>query len=255
MPLPLDRPPAAAPPRPALAVVHAGVTYRVAVKRVGSARRFTLRVRAATRDAVLTMPPRASLRTARAFAERHAAWLVTRLDGLPSGIALAPGTVVPLRGVDHVIAYAPGRGGAAIVEVEVANPASMPRLVCRAGDPASVPGAVLEFLHREAKRDFARRVAHHAAAVGKAVRRVTLRDTRSRWGSCSSRGTLNFSWRLVLAPPLVLDYLVAHEVAHLVHLDHSPAFWTLCRGLAPHTETAERWLKLNGAALHRYGAA
>lgn len=86
------------------------------------------------------------------------------------------------------------------------------------------------------------------------MRGITLRDTRSRWGSCTARGTLNFSWRLILAPSFVLDYLAAHEVAHLVHLDHSPAFWAVVRRLFSDIETAEAWLKQHGASLHRYGA-
>jgi len=81
-----------------------------------------------------------------------------------------------------------------------------------------------------------------------------LRDTVSRWGSCSSTGGLNFSWRLILAPPFVLDYLAAHEVAHIVHMNHSPFFWKLVRRLHSGTDRAEAWLKLHGADLHRYGA-
>ena len=83
--------------------------------------------------------------------------------------------------------------------------------------------------------------------------RVTLRDTRSRWGSCTAQGALNFSWRLVLAPPHVLDYLAAHEVAHLVHMDHSPAYWAVAERLAPDLVVSEAWLKANGAGLHRFG--
>jgi predicted metal-dependent hydrolase len=85
-------------------------------------------------------------------------------------------------------------------------------------------------------------------------KRIVLRDTASRWGSCSSTGRLNFSWRLILAPPFVLDYLAAHEVTHIVHMNHSPLFWKLTRRLFPETDRAEAWLKANGAGLHRFGA-
>ena len=98
------------------------------------------------------------------------------------------------------------------------------------------------------KRGFAR----HTLALGKPHGRIAVRDTRSRWGSCSSKGTLSFSWRLVLAPPFVLDYLVAHEVAHLAHMNHSAAFWALARRLAPRMPEAELWLKVHGPVLHRY---
>ena len=252
------RPPARAVPKPperapapVLEVVHEGVTHRVLVKRVAAARRLTLRVRSADGTAVLTMPPGASLRGAQAFASRHAAWIGTRLAALPGRIPLLPGTDLPLRGIAHRLVHDAstlracqaglGPDGAPVLRVS-------PRLA----DPEA---AVLRFLMGEARRDLAAAVARHAAAVGRPVARITLRDTRSRWGSCSSRGTLNFSWRLILAPPLVLDYLAAHEVAHLVHMDHSDRFWQVTRGLAPAMDEAEDWLKRHGPALHRYGAA
>ena len=242
--------PSAAPERKTLEVTHAGAIHRVAVKRVATARRFTLRVRAADGAAVLTMPPRASMRSAQAFAARNAEWIGTRLAALPDRIALVPGAVVPLRGLDHRIALDPSTLRR-VQPGQDLDGAPVLRLSPRAPDPAS---AVLNFLAAEARADLAAAVARHAAAVGRPVARITLRDTRSRWGSCSSRGALNFSWRLILAPPLVLDYLAAHEVAHLVHMDHSADFWRVTRGLAPLTDEAEAWLKRHGPGLHRYGA-
>ena len=227
-------------------MVHAGVTHRVIVKRVASARRFTLRVRSADGLAVLTMPPRAAWKTAQAFAERHAEWIGTRLNALPERIPLVPGAVVPVRGVDHAIVLDPK----ALRRVSFAADEPAILVSAREPDPAK---AVLHLLMREARRDLEAAVTRHAAAAERTAARLTLRDTRSRWGSCSSRGTLNFSWRLILAPPLVLDYLAAHEVAHLVRMDHSDAFWAVVRRLAPHTDEAERWLKRHGAGLHRYG--
>jgi predicted metal-dependent hydrolase len=113
---------------------------------------------------------------------------------------------------------------------------------------------VLDFLRREARRDLEAAVTRHAAAVGRKVQGLALRDTRSRWGSCSGRGTLSFSWRLIMAPSHVLDYLAAHECAHLVHMDHSAAFWSVVERLMPDMARAEAWLKAHGPSLHRYGA-
>jgi len=251
MPSTIRSPALDGPTRPALEVVHGGVTHRVMVKRVASARRFTLRVRAASHEAVLTMPPRASLKTALAFAERHAEWIGTRLGALPGRIPLVPGTSVPLRGVEHHIVL----DRTVLRRVQpgtTADGSLVLRVASREADPAA---AVHGFLIDEARRDLASAVGRHASAVGRTVGRLTLRDTRSRWGSCSSRGTLNFSWRLVLAPPRVLDYLAAHEVAHLVHLDHSDAFWSLTRHLAPEMDGAERWLKAHGPGLHRFAVS
>ena len=235
--------------QPALQVMHDGVAHPVRLKRVATARRFTLRVRAADGAAVLTMPPRASLKSARDFAERNAEWIGTRLAALPDRIALLPGAVVPLRGLDHRVVVDP-KSLRRVQSGHDAAGAPVLRVSPRAADPAA---AVLCFLRGEAKADLAAAVARHAAAVDRPVARITLRDTRSRWGSCTARGALNFSWRLILAPPSVLDYLAAHEVAHLVHMNHSEDFWRETRRLAPHTDEAEAWLKRHGSALHRYG--
>jgi predicted metal-dependent hydrolase len=230
-------------------VIHSDAIYRVALKRLSSARRFTLRVRGATRDVVLTMPARSSLRSAREFAERHAAWIGARLARLPRPVTFEPFSVAPLRGTDHTIVHFPGARGVVWVEQREAGPT-----ICVAGDLAHVARRVADFLKREAREDLEAAVQRHCKALGLEARRITLRDTTSRWGSCSSTGALNFSWRLILAPPFVLDYLAAHEVAHFIHMNHSPAFWKVTHRLFPETDRAEQWLKTHGASLHRFGA-
>jgi predicted metal-dependent hydrolase len=122
------------------------------------------------------------------------------------------------------------------------------------GDAGQVRRRVVEFLKREAKRDLEWAVIRHTLAANVRAKAVRLRDQTSRWGSCSVDGHLSFSWRLVMAPPAVLDYLAAHEVSHLVELNHSYRFWHLCRALAPQTDAARTWLHQNGAALHAIGA-
>jgi predicted metal-dependent hydrolase len=121
------------------------------------------------------------------------------------------------------------------------------------GQEPHVSRRVLEYLKRQAKRDLETAVARYAVLLGKPIPKVTLRDTTSRWGSCSAKGSLSFSWRLILAPPFVLDYLAAHEMAHLVHMNHSARFWKLTRKLSSDTDRAEGWLKTHGASLHRFG--
>ena len=235
-----------------ITLVHAGETIIVALRRAPAARRFTLRVRFAARDAVLTMPSRASLRDARAFAERHAAWIATRLNRLPETIPFAHGSVVPLRGVDHSLVHLPGARGT--VWREEREDLATRFALCVAGQVEHVHRRVQDHFKREARADLEAAVARHTATLGLPPRCVGLRDPVSRWGSCSSSGSLNFSWRLIMAPPFVLDYLAAHEVAHLVHLDHSPRFWALARCLCAETDRAESWLSANGAHLHKYGA-
>jgi len=240
-----------------ITLAHADATIVVSLRRLASARRFTLRVRFAARDAVLTMPARASLREARDFAERHAAWIASRLNRLPETIPFAQGSVVPLRGVDHALVHRPGARGPVWIEAAAGDALASggPDLaLCVSGQPEHFHRRVRDYLKREARRDLESCVERHARALGLAPRGVGLRDPVSRWGSCSATGSLNFSWRLVMAPPFVLDYLAAHEVAHLVHLDHSRRFWALARRLCADADRAEGWLAAHGAHLHKYGA-
>ena len=238
-------------PEPAhLDVAHGGEVYRIAIARSTRSRRFTLRVRTASRDVLLTMPARAPLKAAREFAERHSAWIGVRLARLPRPVAFEPQAKAPLRGVDHTIVHRPGARGVVWVEPGEHGP-----LLCVAGERPHVPRRVADFLKREAVKDIEAAVARHAKGMGVQPKPIAVRDTVSRWGSCSSTGRLSFSWRLILAPPFVLDYLAAHEVAHMLHLNHSPKFWAVLGRASPDVKRAEAWLKAHGASLHRYGAA
>ncbi len=213
------------------------------------ARNYTLRVAGPARPPVLTMPRRGSLGEARRFLDRHSAWLTRQLERLPCPSPIADGARVPLRGISHLVRHAPGRRGT----VTVADDADQPALLV-AGDAAHLRRRVVDFLKREAKRDLETAVLGYAGRLGVKVTAIRLRDQTSRWGSCSTNGHLSFSWRLIMAPPTVLNYLAAHEVAHLRELNHSPRFWRLVELLCPETETARAWLNTEGAALHAVGA-
>jgi len=223
----------------------------VNLRRNPRARRYTLRVRAASRDVVLTIPARGTLKEALGFAQRHAGWVAVRLARLPDTIAFIPDAMFPLRGEPHRIAHRAGARGT--VWVETAEDGE--KLIAVAGDAAHVARRVEDFLKREAKRDLHEAAHRHAGALGVTITRVTLRDTASRWGSCASSGALSFSWRLIFAPGFVLDYLAAHEVAHRREMNHGARFWATVDRLFPGREAAELWLKKHGAELHRYGAA
>ena len=240
------------PPEPRTIEVAVGAdVYPIRVRRHPQARRYTLRIQAATREVVLTMPPRGSLREARDFAERHGGWIAARLKRLPEVVTFAHGTLVPLRGVDHRIDHR--RGARGTVWSEVGSDGV--RVLCVAGQAPHLDRRIGDFLRREARADLQAATGRYAAALGLSFKRITVRDQSSRWGSCSTTGVLSFSWRLILAPPYVLDYLAAHEVAHLVELNHSPRFWRLVRRLDPDFERAKRWLDVHGTDLHRYGLA
>ena len=232
-----------------LEVSHDGHVFRVGVRRRANARRMTLRVSNATGEVALTVPERTDLDAARRFARAHAGWIAARLARIPPRVAFEADAEIPLRGVPRRIVHRPELQAS----VEAVTDPDGQALIAVSVEPARLARAVRTFLAREARRDLAHCVGRHTAALGLAPRPIAVRDTRSRWGSCSSHGSLSFSWRLILAPPFVLDYLAAHEVAHLRELNHSQRFWRIVQGLCPRTDEAERWLKRHGADLHRYG--
>src|SRR5262249_39141630 len=159
--------------------------YQVRLRRHGQARRYTLRIHAASREVVLTMPPRGSVRQAREFAQKHGAWIAARLHRLPDAAPFAHGVLVPLRGLEHRIDHRPAAGGAVWIEA----PANE-RLICVAGAEPHLPRRVHDFLKREAKRDLEAASRRAAQALGVKIKRVSVRDQSSRWGSCSSTGVL-----------------------------------------------------------------
>jgi predicted metal-dependent hydrolase len=235
----------------AIQIVFDQAIYPVRIRRHRQARRYTLRIQATTREVILTMPPRGSLREAKEFAQKHGGWIAARLYRLPEAAPFADGTILPLRGVEHRIAHRPGVRGTVWAE----SGSDGECLLCVAGEAPHVDRRVSDFLRREALRDLEIASRRAAAELGVAIRRISVRDQSSRWGSCSITGVLSYSWRLILAPPFVLDYLAIHEVAHLIEMNHSPRFWRLVHGLCPDAGRAKVWLDAHGTDLHRYGLA
>jgi predicted metal-dependent hydrolase len=230
-------------------IVFDRAVYLVRVRRHRQARRYTLRIQAATREVVLTIPPRGSLNEARDFAQKHGSWIAARLGRLPKAAPFTHGAAVPLRGVHHRIVHRRCVRGTVWTETTDVGE----RLLCVAGEAPHVNRRVSEFLRREAKRELEAASRRFGAELGVTVKKIAVRDQSSRWGSCSTTGSLSFSWRLILAPPFVLDYLAAHEVAHLVEMNHSQRFWRLVSRLCPSHERAKVWLDVHGTDLHRYG--
>lgn len=233
-----------------LTVAFGEDVFEVTLRRNAKARRYTLRVQSATREIVLTLPPRGSLRQAREFAERNAAWIATRMAQLPVPMPFIDGGLVPVRGVEHRISHRPESRGTVWVE---GGETGVP-LLCVTGDRPHLERRVRDYLKKEARRDLDAASRRAALALGATLKRVSIRDQSSRWGSCSTTGVLSYSWRLILAPPFVLEYLAAHEAAHLVEMNHSRAFWRQVERICPDFRRAKSWLDKNGADLHRYGA-
>lgn len=210
----------------------------------GRARRLTLRIEAGGRGLRVTVPPGLRHGEVERFLDRHRGWLEARLAKLPDRPQVRPGIRLPLRGRPHLIVHEPGRRGT----VSVGEQDGTPALIVH-GERGHLPRRLADFLKREARRDIEALVAKHTATVGRPARAIRYKDTSSRWGSCTADGTLSFSWRIMMAPPTVIDYLVAHEAAHLREMNHGPKFWALCRALCPRTDEARAWLKRNGNAL------
>jgi hypothetical protein len=219
------------------------------VRRHRRARRIVLRVDGARDEAVLTLPWRVPLREGLAFAHERRDWLAARLADLPPRVPFAAGAILPLGGEPHRIEHVPDPvRKLGVVRVEDGA-------IRIAGKPEHLARRLADWLKAEAKRVLAPLVKEKAARLGVAVGRITVRDTRTLWGSCSAKGDVSLCWRLVLAPPAVADYVCAHEVAHMKIRGHGARFWKLVRDLADDMDAARRWLAQHGEALQRYGGA
>ncbi len=223
-----------------------GEPVPLAVKRHARARRLTLRLDPASGRFHLVLPRGVPLREGLDFARRRSTWILHQLGSLPPRVPFADGAVIPLLGRPHRIEHRPTARGAVWREAEA---------LCVAGSAEHLPRRVGDYLKKEARAELGDRARQKSRRVGRRIARVSLRDTQSRWGSCSRDGRINFSWRLILAPESVLDYVVAHEVAHLIHMDHSREFWRLVDRLTADVPKSKAWLRRHGAGLLRYGGS
>jgi predicted metal-dependent hydrolase len=245
-----------------------GLDVPMLLRRSARARRFSLQVSEARRGAVLTMPVYSSFADADEFLSRHLDWLKERVADLPKPVPFTDGAVIPLRGFAHVLRFAGAVRRRGVVWAEEPEDAKiapawptgprvdawrLPRLHI-AGVKEHAPRRLSDWLRRQAHCDLKLRADLHAKRLNLQPKRIFVRDQTTRWGSCSTSGALSFSWRLVLAPPFVLDYLAAHEVAHLAHMNHGPRFWALVARTMPRHEEARNWLSKHGSSLHAYGA-
>ena len=213
------------------------------VRRHPRARRLTLRIDRTGRGVVITIPSGTDLSEGLEFAHRQSGWLLDRLEKSAPPILVDDGTTVPFLDSPHRIRHAPGRRGVVTRrngEIHVS------------GRPEHLKRRLFDWLKQEARRKLGDASREKAAIIGKTVGRVSVRDTRSRWGSCSAAGNLSFCWRLILAPEFVLDYVAAHEVAHLAEKNHGPRFWKLVGDLTADADRARAWLRVHGEDLHRY---
>lgn len=213
----------------------------IVLKRSARARRFSLRVSRLDGRVTLSLPARAREAEAMAFARAQEGWIRETLADMPQRAGVGIGSVLPVEG--RMLLLAPGAGRAVRVEDDS---------LLIPGDPAQAGARAGAFLRALARERLVAASDRYAAMIGRRVERVTLRDTRSRWGSCAQDGALMYSWRLIMAPVSVLDYVAAHEVAHMQEMNHSAAYWEVVDRLYPGWQVQRKWLHAEGQALHQY---
>ncbi|MET3589016.1 putative metal-dependent hydrolase [Bartonella silvatica] len=214
------------------------------------ARRLTLRVDMRGQRICVTTPPAVSLCVVQAFVEKHRSWIESRFTHAQNShqdFYLKEGSTIPILGIAHTIRHKAGRGITEIVTGDMEQGAQ----IIVYGHLEHLPRRVADILKKQAELIITPLVGYYAHKVERKVKSICYKDTRSRWGSCSIRGNLSFSWRLIMAPKEIVEYVVAHEVAHLIEMNHGPKFWDLCERLYPGSKTHRAWLKENGHMLQK----
>ena len=229
-------------------VTKSGKTVNVRFEINPKARRLILRLDERKREAVAVAPSKRKIGEAAEFARDRVEWIAEHLQALPEQVSLQDGAQFMLRGEPCEISL---EGSGRVAKLEIGPP-----LMLRVpGDSSTTGQRVERYLRKSAKSDLSDAVIRYCEQLGVEARRVTVKDTRSRWGSCTSDGRLAFSWRLIMAPNEVLEYVAAHECAHLLEMNHSPAFWAHVETCRPSWKAERAWLRKHGRDLHAVHAA
>lgn len=213
------------------------------------AKKLIVKVDPVAGEILVTAPSKRTLPDAIAFAHERADWIAGQMKNALRAKAFAAGAMIPYRGVDHLIIQSGGPRTPVRLDYAV-RPA-----IHVGGDAEHINRRLTDWLKKQAREVLIERADYYTTRLGQKRGSIRIRDTRTRWGSCSSDGAISFSWRLILAPPEILNYVAAHECAHLVHMNHSPAFWRLLSTLDVDARTASTWFSEHGPALFAYGAS
>nr|WP_246328748.1 SprT family zinc-dependent metalloprotease [Brevundimonas lenta] len=212
------------------------------------ARRPSIRIDGRAGEAVVVAPTERRLTEAVAFARTKSAWMRERLAERPEGSPLEPGAVVPLFGRPTRLVAVNGAGAARLID----GPDGP--VIQSGGEGEAFARRIENLFKRLARQVLLERTEHHLRTLAQRPVKVSIADTKSRWGSCSPHNrSIRYSWRVIMAPPAVADYLAAHEVAHLVHADHSPAYWSVVERLVGDHRPFRKWLRDHGPSLHAVG--
>lgn len=221
-----------------------GLDVALTLRHNPRAKRISLKLNRAGNGLILVFPRKADRAQALEFLDRQSQWATQHLDRIPAPVRFDVGVVIPYLGVDYEICHDPNkRFGVTFSDGKI----------WIAGPPEHLERRLRDYIKKQAKIEITKLAISKADRLDKKLGRITIRDQRTRWGSCASSGNLSFSWRLMLAPATILDYVVGHEVAHLVEMNHSKAFWDVVDKVVENPQKSRRWLKENGSTLHRIG--
>ena len=229
-------------------LMHDGGPIDVQLRHNPRARRLILRLDSKTGNPVATCPPGISKGKISQFLQAHVDWLVEKQQARQPNVTFEHGATIPVRDIPHKLEHlGQTRGTVRLLEYEGE------RILMVTGNEAHMARRVTDWLKKQARTDLSEAVERHSRVLGVRASSIKIKDTTSRWGSCSSSRTLSFSWRIIMAPSHVLDYLAAHEVAHLREMNHSDRFWAHVETLCPAFEEGKAWLREHGRKLHAYG--
>jgi predicted metal-dependent hydrolase len=211
------------------------------------AKRMILRLSKDNAGVIVTLPKRVTQTQALGFVEKSIPWIAKQLESRTPAAAVRDGSTIPLRGVPHLVRSTRGRRGLITIDPNAA-------VIHVPGDATHMARRLKDWLKKLAKTELSEASAKYARAMDVTIGKISIRDQQSRWGSCSPAGDLSYSWRLILAPSHILDYVAAHEVAHRQHMNHGPKFWRLVLTHCPNAPAAKQWFKQHGSSLHQFKA-
>ncbi|MEK7801346.1 MAG: SprT family zinc-dependent metalloprotease [Pseudomonadota bacterium] len=211
-----------------------------------NAKKLALRLDSHARRVNLVIPKRASLKKAYEFAEQNQGWIEDKINALPEPVPFINGSSIPIMGKNRLLSIT--KGNTKVTKIQIG--ANSIDVTTQLDDPAP---RITRTLRKHAEEELYLLSISKAAKLNRNLKTFSVRDMRSRWGSCSTDGRLSLSWRLLFAPMASIDYVISHEIAHLIHGDHGREFWALCEELSTDYATGKEWMRLNGVNLGRYG--
>lgn len=230
-----------------LGLPFAEISPRLKLSISERAKRMALRLDPQSRTIQLVVPKRASMKTAYLFAEQNKDWIREKLRDLPRQIPFKDGEILPILGRDRkiIVLYNP-----ALKTTDIQLKKDELLVLTNKTDPSV---RIKRFLIELARERLTELALEKSSLLRRRLTDVQVKDTRSRWGSCTEDGRISFSWRLIFAPTKAFDYVVAHECGHLCHMDHSENFWKVCEKISRNYEEGKEWMQLNGHRLMRFG--